>query len=205
MKITDVISESSEVNEAPVGMVQRAANAVMSKVPGRIGQRAQGRRDVSQIANAMWKQFQRYIGQAGLDPKAITTDQLSQFIKQTFKYSDQTINQGLQQANARPGIPLNSKAIEKALLGVAKVSMQATGQQVGGAPGTAGSQAGTGQAGTGQAGGGVQQILQQLLGLPIAQQQQIVKILKKQQKQQRKQSAPAANPAPAAGTGQPTQ
>lgn len=129
MRINDIITERDDIKEAPVGMLARAGNAIASKIPGSIGARAQGRRDVSKIANHMWSEFQRYIGQARLDPKAITAEQISQYVKQAFKYSDQTINAGLQKAGARPGAPLPKNTQEKAFLEIATVSMQATGGQ----------------------------------------------------------------------------
>jgi hypothetical protein len=66
MKINEILSESSQTNEAaPMGFLQRMGQKILSKVPGQVGAQAQGKLSTGTHANRLFKQYQTWLGAAG--------------------------------------------------------------------------------------------------------------------------------------------
>lgn len=67
MKITDILSQKQQVDEAPVGMLKRAGLGIASKLGS---QTAKGALDAAAMANGLRKQFDYYLGQSGQKPNS---------------------------------------------------------------------------------------------------------------------------------------
>jgi len=67
MKITDILSQKQQVDEAPVGMLKRAGLGIASKFGS---QAAKGALDTATMANGLRKQFDYYLGQSGQKPNS---------------------------------------------------------------------------------------------------------------------------------------
>lgn len=66
MKINEILSESTQTNEAgPMGMFQKMGQKILSKVPGKVGAQAQGKLSTGNHANRLFKQYQAWLGAAG--------------------------------------------------------------------------------------------------------------------------------------------
>lgn len=120
MKINDIILETDKtIDEAPVGMLKKAGQAVGSKVLGKIGMKGKagnlaGKADLSDTANNLYNQFRKYLGTQGKDIKTATGEDLDGFLK----------SKG---ANV-PGIPsgvINKQQINKAIMQASKDAMAA--------------------------------------------------------------------------------
>lgn len=72
MKIDDLIIE------APMGIGQRVLQKAISKVPGGIGAKAQGKLDTGSVANSWRKKYMTYLGRTGGTP---STETISAFLK----------------------------------------------------------------------------------------------------------------------------
>lgn len=73
MKINAVIVE------APMGIVGKTGQKILSKIPGTVGAKAQGRLDTGKVANDWKQQYSRYLGRINQKP---STENLSAFLKQ---------------------------------------------------------------------------------------------------------------------------
>lgn len=82
MKINDVIVE------APMGILQRTGQKIMSKVPGSTGIKAQGRLDTGRVANDWKRQYMQFLGRTG---QKASTENLTAFLKR-IGLDDQTIS-----------------------------------------------------------------------------------------------------------------
>jgi hypothetical protein len=67
MKITDIVSQKQQVDEAPVGMLKRAGLGIASKLGS---QTAKGALNTATMANGLRKQFDYYLGQSGQKPNS---------------------------------------------------------------------------------------------------------------------------------------
>ena len=74
-----------DLNEAPMGVLNRMAQKVVSKVPGSIGAKAQGKLDTGKVANQWKKDYMTYLGRTGQKPD---TENLKAYLK-TLGLSDQ--------------------------------------------------------------------------------------------------------------------
>jgi hypothetical protein len=72
MKFNDVVTE------APMNFLKRFANKAVSKVPGGIGHKAQGKLDTGNVANSWKNKYMKYLGQSN---QKATTDSLKNFLK----------------------------------------------------------------------------------------------------------------------------
>jgi hypothetical protein len=77
MKSRHIINE--DINEAPVGLINKAGLALGTMIPGRTGQKMRGALDTARVANEWAKQFQTWLGRQGI--KTPTTQDLSKFVK----------------------------------------------------------------------------------------------------------------------------
>jgi hypothetical protein len=67
MKITDIVSQKQQVDEAPVGMLKRAGLGIASKLGSTS---AKGALDTATMANGLRKQFDYYLGQTDQKPNS---------------------------------------------------------------------------------------------------------------------------------------
>ena len=118
-----------DLNEAPMGILNRMAQKVVSKVPGSIGAKAQGKLDTGKVANQWKKDYMTYLGRTGQKPD---TENLKAYLK-TLGLSDQD----------SIDIVGESALIERALTGgeIAKIMLKAA--QKGAAGGTSASSSAT--------------------------------------------------------------
>ncbi len=68
-----------DIHEAPMGLLKQIGNKVLSKVPGSIGARAQGKYDTGKVANQWEKEYITYLGRIG--QKNPSTETLAGFLK----------------------------------------------------------------------------------------------------------------------------
>ena len=69
MRITQLLSESKKIEEAPMGFLGKMGNKVMSKIGN---DKATGRLTTGNLANQLHSEFQQYLGSSGLPPTAKT-------------------------------------------------------------------------------------------------------------------------------------
>lgn len=97
MKISDILVESKQIQEAPMGVLSKLGNRAMSALGSGT---AQGKLDTGQRANQLKKEFQRYLGQTGgaaevdtvlafLKSKGLPTKAAATAIKNTPSAGDQ--------------------------------------------------------------------------------------------------------------------
>lgn len=113
MKITDVITESKKVNEAPVGMLKRAGLGIASKLGST---RAAGALDTAEVANNLKKAFSRFLGQTGQKPNS---DSIIAFLQRNSLPTDGA-EKAIQQAAAGAGIQVGPAKDMAATLGIGK-------------------------------------------------------------------------------------
>lgn len=82
-----------DLNEAPMGFMKGIGQKVLSKVPGSVGAKAQGRLDVGKVANDWKKQYMTFLGRTGQEAN---TQNLKVFLKQ-IGLSDKLIQQNFPQ------------------------------------------------------------------------------------------------------------
>ena len=82
MKVYDVISESTEVNEAPVGMFQKLGSKLQSKLPGEWGAAGKSKLNVGNEANRLKKDLVTFMSGSGIARGQLTPDQFAQFLDQ---------------------------------------------------------------------------------------------------------------------------
>lgn len=76
MKIYDIITESQEINEAPMGMLSTIGNKLAQQLPTlapNLASKATGRLETGKLANQLKTEFSKYLGQTGqeADTKAV--------------------------------------------------------------------------------------------------------------------------------------
>lgn len=62
MRLNEIIVENTELDEAPKGFLSRMKDKVLSKVPGGVGDKAQGRLELGKEANLIKKEFMKFLG-----------------------------------------------------------------------------------------------------------------------------------------------
>lgn len=77
MKVHQIVSENSEIEEAPVGMFKKGAQALGRYLGSKT---AAGAEEVSDEANELKKELSRWMGQAGIKSGTLTVDQLEKFL-----------------------------------------------------------------------------------------------------------------------------
>jgi hypothetical protein len=123
-----------DLNEAPMGFLNKIGQKVLSKVPGRVGAKAQGKLDTGSVANDWRNQYMTFLGKTGEQP---TTQNLKVFLKQ-LGLSDQLIQRNVpQDAMAESSVMEAYNLLELALTKkyldnfFLKLAQQAAGKQVG--------------------------------------------------------------------------
>jgi len=114
MKVYDVISESREVDEAPMGWMNKLGNKIKSKIPGEIGGRAAGSLEAGSEANAVKKELATYMGRSGIGKGQLTMQQLTTFMTQKG-YGDniKTIAKSIRQPGTQPNAPLQNPEVDQ--------------------------------------------------------------------------------------------
>jgi len=124
MKFKELIVESNQpVNERPMGFVKQGLNKLGAKVlPGSFGAKAQGRLDTGTVANSLYKDYAKFLGQTG---QKATDTSLAGFLKQQGINIDVSSILG----NVSEEVALNRSALNNAFL---KVAQQMAGGSSGG-------------------------------------------------------------------------
>jgi hypothetical protein len=65
MKITELVMESRKIDEAPMGMLNKLGNKVMSKFGS---DASTGKLKSGEVANKLYSSFNQYLGQSGQEP-----------------------------------------------------------------------------------------------------------------------------------------
>lgn len=81
MKVYDIISESSDLDEAPMGLAKKALLKVGSKVPGFRGT-SKAKLDVGNDANAMKKDLANWMAGSGIKTGQLSVDDFKDFLSQ---------------------------------------------------------------------------------------------------------------------------
>jgi hypothetical protein len=143
MKISDILLESTQVQEAPMGMLSKLGNKALSKLGSGA---AQGKLETGDHANQLKKEFQRYLGRTGgtaevdavlafLKSKGIPTQGAETAIKNTpsagdqLKASGQKIIGGVKAAGG--AVAGAAKTLGKGVADVAKGAVQGAQAELG--------------------------------------------------------------------------
>ena len=132
MKISDILVESTQVQEAPMGMLSKLGNKALSKLGSGT---AQGKLETGDHANQLKKEFQRYLGRTGgtaelttvlsfLKSKGIPTQGAETALKNTASAGDQLKATGQK-------IIGGVKAVGKSVADVAKGAVQGAQAELG--------------------------------------------------------------------------
>jgi hypothetical protein len=125
----------NEINEAPMGLLARAGNKIVSKIPGNMGATAQGKLDTGKVANKWRRDYATYLGRTGQKP---STETLTAFL-QSLGMKDASSLVGESVIFERP---LTSAEVDKIMLKAAQMGAgAASGGAGGGAPAGGGSPA----------------------------------------------------------------
>ena len=123
MRLSDIDQQLHEsVNEAPVGMLQRASNAIKAKMGGATGAAAKGAQDSSTLANNLYKDLFIHAGKQGV--KKPNLDFIADYLQQVG-FAPNTIDHVKQGVD--PHFELNKKQIGNILLKA--VQKRASNQQ----------------------------------------------------------------------------
>ena len=119
MKVYDVISESKEVNEAPMGMMQKLGSKLQSKLPGNWGAAGKSKLNVGGEANRLKKDLVTYMSGAGIKSGQLTPDEFVQFLDQVGlegMKTMSTLSQERDAAGVEPDAPLTRAEVDQYLL-----------------------------------------------------------------------------------------
>jgi len=128
-----------KLDEAPYGAWASAKDALRSKVSGPLGlgrdgaDRAAGRREAGQLANTINRQWQKYLGSQGTEPKDAKPQQLKDFVAQYYSNADfDAIVKQLSPAGAilkqfqdNPSTPVSTDQQNQILMGIAQATYKA--------------------------------------------------------------------------------
>ena len=113
MKISDILIESQQIDEAPVGMLKRAGLGIASKLGSN---KAAGALDTGKIANGLKKAYDRYLGQTGQKPDS---DSIIAFLQSNGLPTD-AAEKTIQQAGVASGAAFAPAKDMKTTLGIGK-------------------------------------------------------------------------------------
>lgn len=114
-----------DLNEAPMGMLNKLGQKILSKVPGSIGSAAQGKLDTGRVANEWKKEYMQFLGRIG--QKNPSTETLLGFLKskkiepedaQTFVKEHMTVYERV----------LTGKEVDQMILKAAQFAASGTGK-----------------------------------------------------------------------------
>jgi ribosomal protein L12E/L44/L45/RPP1/RPP2 len=119
-----------DINEAPMGMLNRMTQKVVSKVPGNMGLQAQGKLETGKVANQWKRDYMKYLGRVGQKPD---TENLKAFLKSLGMADQDAVS--IVGESALIERALTGKEIDNAIL---KAAQKGAGQVgLGSAPSTA--------------------------------------------------------------------
>lgn len=131
MKVYEVLTESNNLDEAPMGMFKKMGQKIASKVPGQIGARATGALQAGDEANRARAELSQYMGRSGIGRNELTVAQLTTFLNQKG-YGDNLKN--ILRSVRAPGVPKNAplsgKEIDQIILKATQGAAQATASTV---------------------------------------------------------------------------
>lgn len=86
MRVEQIISEKSDVNEAPAGMIRQMGRKIGSRALAQVGAKGAamkmaGKADAGDTANDLYNQLNSYIGQTGKDMNALDAADLTKWLK----------------------------------------------------------------------------------------------------------------------------
>ena len=159
MKVYDVISESKEVTEAPMGMIQRLGSKLQSKLPGNLGAAGKSKLNVGGEANRLKKDLVTYMSGAGIGRGQLTPDEFVQFLDQVGlegMKTMSTLSQERDAAGVEPDAPLTKAEVDQYLLkatqaGFKNQGMKSKRSKFAGQPSTGPGPGGSGAAGANSA------------------------------------------------------
>lgn len=113
MKITDIITESKKIDEAPVGMLKRAGMGIAAKLGSHT---AQGGLETAKLANNLKNAYSKYLGKSRQKPNS---ENILAFLKSNGLPTD-AAEQEIKQAAASAGVQLKPAQDMKKSLGIGK-------------------------------------------------------------------------------------
>ena len=119
MIVYDVISESKEVNEAPMGMMQRLGSKLQSKLPGEWGAAGKSKLNVGGEANRLKKDLVTFMSGAGIKRGQLTPDDFVNFLDQVGlegMKTMSTLSTDRDAAGVEPDAPLTKAEVDQYLL-----------------------------------------------------------------------------------------
>jgi hypothetical protein len=114
MKITELVMESRKIDEAPMGMLSKFGNKVMSKFGS---DTSTGKLKSGDVANKLYSAFNQYLGQSGQQP---TWPVVSKWL-QSNKYPIKMAQKVVQGAKADAAIPQGPSMLDRAKSGAQQV------------------------------------------------------------------------------------
>lgn len=114
MKITELVTESHKIDEAPMGMLSKFGNKVMSKFGS---DTSTGKLKSGDVANKLYSAFNQYLGQSGQQP---TWPVVSKWL-QSNKYPIKMAQKVVQDAKADAAIPRGPSMLDRAKSGARQV------------------------------------------------------------------------------------
>ena len=115
MKVFDIIAENKNLDEAPMGMMSRLGNKVMSKL-GSKG--AQAKLDVGNDANAMKKDLAAWMAGSGIAKGTLSSSDFKNFLGQKGLPSanvDAMLDQSRQASGRDPAEPISNPEVDELL------------------------------------------------------------------------------------------
>jgi hypothetical protein len=106
MKITELVMESRKIDEAPMGMLNKLGNKVMSKFGS---DTSTGKLKSGDVANKLYSAFNQYLGQSGQQP---TWPVVSKWL-QSNKYPIKMAQKVVQGAKADAAIPQGPSTMDR--------------------------------------------------------------------------------------------
>lgn len=130
MRVTDIILESTQIDEAPAGIIGQGLKRVGAKLAGAVGMKGTaagltGKADTGKEANQLMVDLKGYLGRTGGNIKQVDAGDLASFLQQ--KGYPTTAIQGAS------GI-LTTKQVDQALLKSVQTKAKASGSAAGSTP-----------------------------------------------------------------------
>lgn len=108
-----------DIYEAPMGMLNQLGQKVLSKIPGNIGARAQGKLDTGKVANQWEKEFITYLGRVGqANP---STETLAGFLK-TKGFSDEDLKNVIGESKVVYERVISNKELDAMMLKASQIA-----------------------------------------------------------------------------------
>lgn len=123
MKITELVMESRKIDEAPMGMLNKLGNKVMSKFGS---DASTGKLKSGDVANKLYSAFNQYLGQSGQQPTWLVVSNWLQSNKYPIKMAKKVADGAKAAAKIPQGPSLGTRVKDAGRAALAK------GQELGG-------------------------------------------------------------------------